>query len=38
MDSFGWSPEEGHHRLGGVFMLLASMPCLLGYNLWNYRR
>ena len=35
MDSFGWSRKKAT-ILGCVFMLLASMPCLLGYNLWYF--
>ena len=35
MDSFGWSRKKATVACG-VFILLASMPCVLGYNLWYF--
>lgn len=33
MDNFGWSRQKAT-VINGVFILLASIPCVLGYNLW----
>ncbi len=33
MDNFGWSRQKAT-IINGVFILLASIPCVLGYNLW----
>ncbi len=35
MDNFGWSRKKST-ILCCVFMLLASLPCVLGYNLWYF--
>ena len=35
IDNFGWSRRKAA-LFNGVFMLLASMPCVLGYNLWYF--
>lgn len=35
MDSFGWSRRKAS-VLNTVFVLLTSMPCVLGYNLWYF--
>ncbi len=34
MDLFGWSRKRASW-IGCAFILLASMPCVLGYNLWS---
>ena len=34
MDDFGWSRQKSS-LVYGVFMLIASMPCVLGYNVWS---
>lgn len=34
MDNFGWSRKKSA-LVGCVFILLASMPCVLGNNLWS---
>ena len=34
IDNFGWSRRKAV-LLNGVFILIASMPCVLGYNLWS---
>lgn len=34
MDNFGWSRQKAT-IINGVFILLASIPCVLGYNLWS---
>ena len=34
MDNFGWSRKKAA-LVGCVFILLASMPCVLGNNLWS---
>ncbi len=34
IDNFGWSRKKAA-LLGGVFILLASFPCVLGFNLWK---
>lgn len=33
IDNFGWSRQKAT-IINGVFILLASLPCVLGYNLW----
>ena len=35
MDNFGWSRKKATIACG-VFILLASLPCVLGYNLWYF--
>ena len=35
IDNFGWSRKKAA-LLNGVFVLFASMPCVLGYNLWFF--
>ena len=34
MDNFGWSRKKSV-LINCVFLLLASMPCVLGYNVWK---
>lgn len=34
IDNFGWSRKRAA-AVNLVFILLASMPCVLGYNLWS---
>jgi NSS family neurotransmitter:Na+ symporter len=34
IDTFGWSRKKAV-VINCVFILLASMPCVLGYNLWS---
>lgn len=34
MDNFGWSRKKAV-LINCVFILLASLPCVLGYNLWS---
>ena len=34
MDNFGWSRRKAA-LMNGVFILLASFPCVLGFNLWS---
>ena len=34
IDNFGWSRKKAA-LLNCVFILIASMPCVLGYNLWS---
>ena len=36
IDNFGWSRRKAA-LLNGLFLLLASMPCVLGYNLWYFK-
>jgi len=36
MDNFGWSRKKAA-LINGVFILAASMPCVLGYNLWFFK-
>ncbi len=36
IDNFGWSRKKAA-LLNGLFLLLASMPCVLGYNLWYFK-
>ena len=35
MDNFGWSRKKAV-VINCVFILLASLPCVLGYNLWYF--
>jgi len=35
IDSFGWSRKKAA-LINGAFLLPASMPCVLGYNLWYF--
>jgi len=35
IDNFGWGRKKAA-LVNGVFVLLASMPCVLGYNLWYF--
>lgn len=35
IDNFGWSRKKAA-LANGVFILIASMPCVLGYNLWYF--
>ena len=35
IDNFGWSRKKSV-VVNGVLILLASMPCILGYNLWYF--
>lgn len=35
IDNFGWSRKKAA-LANGVFLLIASMPCVLGYNLWYF--
>lgn len=35
IDNFGWSRRKAA-LLNGAFVLLASLPCVLGYNLWYF--
>ena len=34
MDTFGWSRKKSV-LIGCVFILIASIPCVLGYNVWS---
>ena len=34
IDNFGWTRKEAV-LINGAFILVASMPCVLGYNLWS---
>ena len=34
MDNFGWSRQKAA-LCNGLFILAASLPCVLGYNLWS---
>lgn len=34
IDSFGWSRKKAV-AINAVFVLIASLPCVLGYNLWS---
>lgn len=36
IDNFGWSRKKAA-LLNGVFVLIASLPCVLGYNLWFFK-
>ncbi len=35
IDNFGWSRKKAA-LVNGIFILIASMPCVLGYNLWFF--
>lgn len=35
IDNFGWSRKKAA-LLNGAFVLLASLPCVLGFNLWYF--
>ena len=35
IDNFGWSRKKAA-LANGVFVLIASIPCVLGYNLWYF--
>ncbi len=35
IDNFGWSRKKAA-LANGVFILIASLPCVLGYNLWFF--
>lgn len=35
IDNFGWSRKKAA-LLNGLFVLIASLPCVLGYNLWYF--
>ncbi|MEY8387358.1 sodium-dependent transporter [Oscillospiraceae bacterium 38-13] len=37
IDNFGWSRKKAA-LVNCVFILIASMPCVLGYNLWSSLR
>lgn len=34
IDNFGWSRKKSA-IFNGIFILVASLPCVLGYNLWS---
>ena len=34
IDNFGWDRKKAV-VINGIFILVASMPCVLGYNLWS---
>lgn len=34
IDNFGWSRKKAV-VINGLFILVASLPCVLGYNLWS---
>lgn len=34
MDNFGWSRKKAS-LINGIFILIASIPCVLGYNVWS---
>lgn len=34
MDMFGWNRNKAA-LVNGIIILLASLPCVLGYNVWN---
>ena len=34
MDNVGWSRKKAV-LINGIFILVASMPCVLGYNVWS---
>ena len=34
MDNFGWSRKKAT-IINCVFILIVSLPCVLGYNLWS---
>ena len=35
IDNFGWSRKKAA-LVNGAFVLIASLPCVLGYNLWHF--
>ena len=35
IDNFGWSRKKSA-LVNGIFVLIASMPCVLGFNLWYF--
>ena len=37
MDNFGWDRKKAS-LINGVFLLAASIPCVLGYNVWSSLR
>ncbi|WP_295583504.1 sodium-dependent transporter [uncultured Oscillibacter sp.] len=36
IDNFGWSRKKAV-LANGIFVLIASLPCVLGYNLWYFQ-
>ena len=34
MDNFGWSRKKAA-LINGIIILVASIPCVLGYNVWS---
>lgn len=34
IDNFGWSRKKAT-IFNGIFVLIASLPCVLGYNIWS---
>ncbi len=36
IDNFGWSRKKAV-LVNGIFVLIASLPCVLGYNLWYFQ-
>ena len=34
MDTFGWSRKKATF-IGGVLLLILSLPCVFGYNIWS---
>ena len=34
MDNFGWSRRKAS-VINCIFVLIASLPCVLGYNVWS---
>ena len=34
MDTFGWSRKKAS-VINGVILLIASLPCVFGYNIWS---
>ncbi len=37
IDNFGWSRKKAAW-INGIFVLIASLPCVLGYNVWSSLR
>ena len=37
MDTFGWSRKKAVF-INGVLLMLLSLPCVFGYNIWSYFR
>ncbi len=35
MDNFGWTRKKAS-VINGAFILIASLPCVLGYNVWSH--